>query len=220
MKKTQTGFTLVEIAIVLVIIGLLLGGVLKGQEIVTQARIRNVINDLDGLAAAVQTYRDRYRALPGDDPRAVDRWGEATKVAANAGTGTFSGKYNATAASAAPAAEQETNLFWQHLRLASFVAGPASGAGSGNPAANAAGGIIGVQTGGMGFTGNVLCASNLPARIASAVDGAMDDGNARTGQVRAQRQAAPNPDVGADLPGEGDAYRETGDDQYVLCRNL
>ena len=71
MKTKQTGFTLVEIAIVLVIIGLLLGGILKGQEMITQAKIKNVINDFNGITAAVTSYQDRYRALPGDDLNAT-----------------------------------------------------------------------------------------------------------------------------------------------------
>ena len=49
MRKQQSGFTLVEIAIVLVIIGLLLGGILKGQEMITQAKIKNIINDFNGI---------------------------------------------------------------------------------------------------------------------------------------------------------------------------
>ena len=52
MKARQTGFTLVEIAIVLVIIGLLLGGILKGQEMITQAKIKNVIADFSGVSPA------------------------------------------------------------------------------------------------------------------------------------------------------------------------
>ena len=52
MRLKQQGFTLVEIAIVLVIIGLLLGGILKGQEMIVQARIKNVINDFNGITAA------------------------------------------------------------------------------------------------------------------------------------------------------------------------
>ena len=67
MKNSQKGFTLVEIAIVLVIIGLLLGGILKGQEMITQAKIKNVIADVTGVSAAMYGYQDRYRALPGDD---------------------------------------------------------------------------------------------------------------------------------------------------------
>jgi prepilin-type N-terminal cleavage/methylation domain-containing protein len=218
MKK-QSGFTLVEIAIVLVIIGLLLGGVLKGQEIIAQAKIKNVINDINGVTAAVQAYQDRYKALPGDDPNAVTRWGASTVVATNPGTGTLTGNYN-VATTAAPTAAQESNLFWQHLRLANFVAGASTGPSSGSPPTNAAGGIIGVQTGGMGFTSNVICLSNLPDKIAIAVDSAIDDGNALTGQVRAKLQTAPNPDVAADAPVAADAYAETGNNQYVVCKNL
>ena len=73
----ESGFTLVEIAIVLVIIGLLLGGILKGQEMITQAKIKNSIADFSGISAAYYGYQDRYRAIPGDDPGAT-RWAGAT----------------------------------------------------------------------------------------------------------------------------------------------
>src|SRR5207244_4180406 len=78
MTKRQQGFTLVEIAIVLVIIGLLLGGILKGQEMITQAKIKNVIADFSGVSAAYHGYQDRYRAIPGDDPNADTRWASMT----------------------------------------------------------------------------------------------------------------------------------------------
>src|SRR3990170_4404921 len=98
-QKRQRGFTLVEIAIVLVIIGLLLGGILKGQEMITQAKIKNVINDFNGLSAALYSYQDRYRALPGDDLNAATRW--ATQVAvAGDGNGVFAGTYNNVLAAA------------------------------------------------------------------------------------------------------------------------
>src|SRR5215210_4736675 len=66
MQNKESGFTLIEIAIVLVIIGLLLGGVLKGQELITSARVRNLISMQDGIKAAYFGFLDRYRALPGD----------------------------------------------------------------------------------------------------------------------------------------------------------
>ena len=59
MVFTQRGFTLIEISIVLVIIGLLLGGVLKGQEMINDAKIRNIEQDMAGIAAAIYTYQDR-----------------------------------------------------------------------------------------------------------------------------------------------------------------
>ena len=64
--KRSQGFTLIEIAIVLVIIGLLLGGILKGQELITSARVRGLISQQDGIKAAFYGFQDRYRSLPGD----------------------------------------------------------------------------------------------------------------------------------------------------------
>ena len=92
-NSTEAGFTLVEIAIVLVIIGLLLGGILKGQEMITQAKIKNAINDFNGVAVAVTSYQDRYRALPGDDPNATARW-TVQAPASGDGNGDASGGYN------------------------------------------------------------------------------------------------------------------------------
>ena len=95
----QAGFTLVEIAIVLVIIGLLLGGILKGQEMITQARIKNVINDFNGLTAAYASYQDRYRAIPGDDARAGTRWSPTTGPSAGGGPSTWTGRSRRSATS-------------------------------------------------------------------------------------------------------------------------
>lgn len=64
--KKQSGFTLVEIAIVLVIIGLLLGGILKGQELINSARVRNLADQNSGIQAAYYGFIDRYRQVPGD----------------------------------------------------------------------------------------------------------------------------------------------------------
>src|SRR4051794_507674 len=96
MKRAQ-GFTLVEIAIVLVIIGLLLGGILKGQEMITQAKIKTPIADFSGIPAAYYGSQDRYRAIPGDGPNAAGRWAAAgTLPAATAGNGNgvVAGTYN------------------------------------------------------------------------------------------------------------------------------
>ena len=85
--RSQKGFTLIEIAIVLVIIGLLLGGILKGQELITSARVRNLISQQDGIKAAFYGFQDRYRALPGDYQLASQNLGGATAATNGNGDG-------------------------------------------------------------------------------------------------------------------------------------
>ena len=218
-KSTEAGFTLVEIAIVLVIIGLLLGGILKGQEMITQAKIKNVINDFNGITVAVTSYQDRYRAIPGDDKNATTRWTVQAPASGN-GNGAIAGLYNAPPGAGAPPAAAESNLFWQHLRIAGFVPGLTTGTGSGTPPPNAAGGIVGVEnatvgTKGLGFTGLTVCSSNIPDKVAIAMDTQIDDSNSATGQVRAQLQGTANPDLAA-TPATG--YVETGVSQYLVCK--
>ena len=222
MKSAQKGFTLVEIAIVLVIIGLLLGGILKGQEMITQAKIKNVIADFSGISAAYHGYQDRYRFIPGDDPCAGAPTAACAATAAR-WTGTSSGNGNGVVAGAynSQTATDESRLWWQHLRLAGFV----SGQGTNQPF-NAVTGMIGVQTGDGasppvavlgGFSGLIVCSANLPDKIAIAVDTQMDDGVPNNGTVRGIAQTAPNPAV---TGAAAAAYAETGTNVYAICRAL
>jgi prepilin-type N-terminal cleavage/methylation domain-containing protein len=220
-NRRQAGFTLVEIAIVLVIIGLLLGGILKGQEMITQAKIKNVIADMSGVSAAMYGYQDRYKALPGDDGKST-RWSTVT-TAGNA-NGIIEGTYNADPTSGTPA---ESVQFWNHLRLAGFI----SGSGLTQPF-NAVSGKLGVQTGdgtnstpvkgvlgetaaSKHFTGLMLCSSNLPDKVAISVDAQMDDGDGKKGSVRA-KSGGGAPALASE--GAADAFSEDGVSFYVVCR--
>ncbi len=192
MRSQQSGFTLIEIAIVLVIIGLLLGGVLKGQELINSAKIKNVANDLNGIAAAVYSYQDRYKTYPGDDNGAAARWAGAQDGNKD---GIVSGEFCEDPVAGLPAAAPlgETIKFWQHLRLAGFVGGDTT---SGEQPQNALGGIVGVQTAAgtavppavIDIGGFVVCTSNLSGKIAEAIDRQFDDGLPNRGTLRAFTQ--------------------------------
>ena len=218
MKNLHHGFTLVEIAIVLVIIGLLLGGILKGQEMITQAKTKNVIADFSGISTAYHSYQDRYRATPGDDSGAAARWAVAPAAVSGNGNGTIAGAYNADCAAASP---PESCQWWDHLRRAGFIAGN----GAVQPL-NATGGMIGVQTGDTaggaalgGLSGLIVCSANLPDKIALAVDTQIDNGLSASGSVRATLNAASNPAIDNTTSAAG-TYAETGSNVYTLCRQL
>ena len=111
----QKGFTLIEIAIVLVIIGLLLGGVLKGQELINTARVRALNNTVDGITAAWFSFQDRYRAFPGDYTQAdVNLPGAPTPGDGNGLVGI------GPAGADSPA---ERAMVWVHLQAAGYITG-------------------------------------------------------------------------------------------------
>lgn len=124
----QRGFTLIEIAIVLVILGLLLGAVMKGQELITSARVRNMIAQQDGVKVAFLGFQDRYGAFAGD-------YSFATRNVPRAGgDGNGDGRIEATGS------PPEVLLVWDHLANSGFINGgyTASGAASYSAATNPA----------------------------------------------------------------------------------
>ncbi len=130
MLLSNKGFTLVELAIVMVIIGLLIGGILKGQEFIAAARVKAVITQVKGYQGAVNVYTDKYNALPGDDRSATTKLAgcNAANFCIN---GDGNGRIGATttnysrddqsASSSLP--DAETTMFWKHLALADMIEG-------------------------------------------------------------------------------------------------
>ena len=187
MRKKQMGFTLVEIAIVLVIIGLLLGGVLKGQELVNSAKVKNFANDFRNIPLFIYGYQDRFRSLPGDDAAVVAHLGAAATPAAPAGTlgnGVINGNWDTVTLT------DESMLFWQHARLANLATGSTVVAADNTYwPTNAEGGRIGIESGVAGYILNlqgnyVVCSRGILGRFALQLDTTMDDGNTATGSMR------------------------------------
>jgi len=118
----QRGFTLVEIAIVLVIIGLLLGGILKGQELITSARVRNIADQNSGVQASYYGFIDRYRQIPGDMPAAGPRGACAAigNVVPGCPGGGLGGNGNGRLDSED---FTEASHAWAHLSSAGFIQG-------------------------------------------------------------------------------------------------
>ncbi len=177
MKRTQAGFTLIELAIVLVIIGLLLGGVLKGQELINSAKVKNMANDFRNIQVYVYSYQDKFRALPGDDKAAVQH---VTATNNGNGNGIIEGAWNATGATV------ESLNFWQHIRLAGLATGSTVITDTTYSPTNAEGGPVGVQSASTpsitGLKGSyVVCSGGILGKFAKELDTAMDDGNTATG---------------------------------------
>lgn len=186
MKNNQGGFTLVEIAIVLVIIGLLLGGVLKGQELINSAKVKNLASDFRNVQVVIYGYQDKFKRLPGDDDTAVTNLGSPSNGNRN---GTIDGTWNSTSAT------DESVLFWDHVRRANLSSGPTLGSGTAVASvvpSNAEGGRIGVSGTKPITTMNggpyYMCSDGIDGKYARQLDLTMDDGNANQGSMMAIAQ--------------------------------
>ncbi|MDP1923768.1 MAG: prepilin-type N-terminal cleavage/methylation domain-containing protein [Thiobacillus sp.] len=201
IKRHQSGFTLIEIAIVLVIIGLLLGGILKGQELINNARVKNLASDFRNIPVFIYGYQDKFKALPGDDSAASTHLTNADNattpgVAANRGNGVIEGNWDSSTNT------DESFLFWQHVRLAGLAPGSTDKTAPDFLPINAVGTKVGIQSAapftGMNSGTYYICSGGISGKFAKQLDTQLDDGVTNKGAMVSG--TAPNTSVAGTTP--------------------
>lgn len=185
--KNQQGFTLIEIAITLVVIGLLIGGVLKGQELISAAQVKNTISSMDELKASMLTFKDRFHAQPGDmsqaskligngaidcswecDDGLIQPWKNTSLVTNHlAAANLYDGSFATAEENKAPNSRNSPTNPWGGTM---FVAYWNQYNSNGRPARTA---VNGIYTGG-----------SIASFVLAEIDHKIDDGNPRTGAFR------------------------------------
>jgi prepilin-type N-terminal cleavage/methylation domain-containing protein len=188
MNINNSGFTLVEIAIVLVVVGLLTSVITKGHVMLVNAQLKRVESDAAGIRLAIATYQDRYWQLPGDDSRAFQRFDVYQSLNADDvdgdGSGTIEGLWDDhhTGTLTNTGAAESEKIF-AHLRAAGLIPG---GSFDTTRPLNANSGKIGVQDGALELSGLVTVFGHLDGYFIKIIESRLDDGKPNSGKVQAE----------------------------------
>ncbi|MBN8531465.1 MAG: prepilin-type N-terminal cleavage/methylation domain-containing protein [Alphaproteobacteria bacterium] len=189
-RQTSRGFTLMELAIVMIVIGLVFGGVVAGQAVIRSSELRSVKSDVVSFSDAIAKFEEQYGGLPGDLPN-------ASSFFAGVANGDGNGRIENPNSLATP--QNEQLLLWQHLAQARLIPGNYDGVTNspqtGVPPTKLAGrntGFVASHDEGLGlvfeltgFNGAVSGLSAISPEDALSVDRQYDDGNPTTGSIRA-----------------------------------
>ena len=182
MFRRDEGFTLVELAIVLVIIGIILGAVLKGQQLIFNAKVKRLQSQVKEMMAAFYTYYDKYGYYPGDDPLARNRFTNIRNLRNGNGNGLVEGGYCDNIG-------EESCQVWKHLMAANIISGdPNVRRASALTPHHIFGGQLDMFTGtytvgGVQRSGLWITLRHIEAQAAAALDRAIDDGKCDSGSM-------------------------------------
>jgi hypothetical protein len=199
-RSAHRGLSIVETAIMLVILGLMIEFVIKGRELVQNARVRDMISQQGAAEAAFLAFQDRFRAPPGDYPAADTNLSCGSFICLN-------GNGNGRVEPGTGGAIHEEILVWQHLVAAGFINGHYQMANAAvtspapdNTPSNVFGGYMQAVTDSVwGYSGNTASRSNIktgnyvPASVLAEVDRKVDDGRPGTGRLRFSTFAGAGP---------------------------
>jgi hypothetical protein len=213
--RGQLGFTLIEIAIMTVVVGLLLGGMLKSEQLITSGRVLHLISQQDKIKAAYLGFYDRFRALPGDYSQAR---ANIAGITGCGGDGNGDGRIED--ASATPPSEEHL-LVWEHLSKSGFLDGSytCNSTGSANTTPTNAFGMFlelawDADYAAPGVTPstarhNLKTGSQIPSNVLAEIDRKIDDGNAATGKFRFSKY-----DGGTGAPDPARCYSVAGSGEW------
>lgn len=216
IRKDEKGFTLVELAVVMIIIGLLIGGILKGQELITNARVTSTIGEMEGISAAYNDFRNQFNAIPGDMNTAAGAAGrvQGCNAVAACANGDGDGLVDVNIG-AAGAGNNEGVFFFGQMLAAGYITGMDGTANNGgfgisNPGSSLEGGFLvgDTRNGFTGFTaaefrpgvylvhsgiiGGGANSGSITGQQAASIDRRLDDGTPNTGAIIAETAVGAN----------------------------